>query len=359
MTDPGTLSLAFAIAFAVTAVATPIAIGIARRTSFYDVPVGYKLHAAPTPYLGGVALMLGIVAGSLAVSAEVGEARAALGIAACLLVVGTIDDRVGLGVGVRIAAQIAAGVGLYYAGIDWAMLDAGAANLLLTVLFVVGMINAYNLMDNLDGAAGTVAGVSAGIIGIYAAVAGDPVLAPLALALVGACAGFLPHNLARPNARVFLGDGGSMPIGALIAAVILTAPGTTQLGWALVPVTVVMVGLPAFDTTLVIVSRLKQGQMVLSGGRDHLTHRLLEQLDSPRRVAIALAIGQAAASALAILFLGLGTAGAAMGSIVTLLAGSALVAVVVSRQGEPARERAEPEPDLTRPPQTVQENSPA
>ena len=149
-----------------------------------------------------------------------------------------------------------------------------------------------------------------------------------------------------------------MPIGALIAAVILTAPGTTQLGWALVPVTVVMVGLPAFDTSLVIVSRLKQGQMLLSGGRDHLTHRLLEQLDSPRRVAIALAIGQAA-SALAILFRGLGTAGAAVGSIVTLLAGSALVAVVVSRQGEPARERAEPEPDVTRPPQAVQENSTA
>jgi hypothetical protein len=127
----------------------------------------------------------------------------------------------------------------------------------------------------------------------------------------------------------------------------------------LVPVVVVMVGLPAFDTTLVIVSRLKQGDLIMSGGRDHLTHRLLELLGSPRRVAIALAIGQAAASALAILFLELGPSGAAVGSIVTLLVGSALVAVVVSRQGEPARERAESAPELAPRARAVREKSPA
>ena len=358
MTDPGTLIIAFAIAFAVTFVATPVAIRIARRTSFYDVPVGYKQHAAPTPDLGGVAVILGLAAGALAVAAGTGEIRAALGIAALLLVVGTLDDRIGLGIGVRIAAQVAAGFGLYQAGISWSMLDAGPANLLLTIVFVVGTINAYNLMDNLDGAAGAVAMVSAGALGIYAAVDGDAVLAPLALALAGACASFLPYNLARPNARVFLGDGGSMPIGVLIAALILSVPGGTHLGWALVPVAVVMVGLPAFDTTLVIVSRLKQGDLVMSGGRDHLTHRLLENMDSPRRVARALAIGQAEASAAAILCLELSPAGAAVGSIMALVAGSAVVAVVVSRQGKPAREPAEPMPELARH-QAVREKSPA
>jgi UDP-GlcNAc:undecaprenyl-phosphate GlcNAc-1-phosphate transferase len=359
VTDPGTLTLAFAIAFAVTFMATPVAIRIARRTSFYDVPAGYKQHGAPTPYLGGVAVMLGLAAGTLAVGAGTGEIRAAIGVAALLLVVGTLDDRVGLGIGARIAAQIAAGVVLYYAGINWSMLDAGAANLLLTVLFVVGTINAYNLMDNLDGATGTVALVSAGALGIYAAVDGNAVLAPLALALAGACAGFLPFNLARPTARVFLGDGGSMPIGVLIAAVILTAPGAPQLGWGLVPVVVVMVGLPAFDTTLVIASRLKQGALVMSGGRDHLTHRLLDHLDTPRRVAVALAVGQAEASALAILFVQLSPAGAAVGSIITLLAASALVAVEVLGQREQARERPDSAPELARPAQAVREKSPA
>jgi UDP-GlcNAc:undecaprenyl-phosphate/decaprenyl-phosphate GlcNAc-1-phosphate transferase len=359
VTDPGTLIIAFAIAFAVTFVATPVVIRIARRLSFYDVPAGYKQHAAPTPYLGGVAVISGLAAGTLAVSAGTGEIRAALGIAAVLLVVGTLDDRLGLGIGVRIAAQVAAGFGLYQAGISWPMLDAGAANLLLTIVFVVGTINAYNLMDNLDGATGTVALVSAGALGIYAAVDGDALLAPLALALAGACASFLPYNLARPSARIFLGDGGSMPIGFLIAAVILAAPGATHLGWGLVPVAVVMVGLPAFDTTLVIVSRLKQGDLIMSGGRDHLTHRLLEHMDSPRRVARALAIGQAEASALAILCLELSPAGAAVVSILALLAGAALVALVVSRQGKPAPERTESVPELPRHARAVREKSPA
>jgi UDP-GlcNAc:undecaprenyl-phosphate GlcNAc-1-phosphate transferase len=127
----------------------------------------------------------------------------------------------------------------------------------------------------------------------------------------------------------------------------------------LVPVAVVMVGLPAFDTTLVIVSRLKQGDLIMSGGRDHLTHRLLEHMDSPRRVARALAIGQAEASALAILCLELSPAGAAVVSILALLAGAALVALVVSRQGKPAPERTESVPELPRHARAVREKSPA
>ena len=91
-----------------------------------------------------------------------------------------------------------------------------AANLLLTALWVIGVVNAFNLMDNLDGAAASVAAVSAACVGALAVIGDDVPLAVIAFALCGALAGFLRFNLARPS-RIFLGDGGSMPIGFLLA----------------------------------------------------------------------------------------------------------------------------------------------
>ena len=114
----------------------------------------------------------------------------------------------------------------------------------------------------------------------------------MAFALCGACLGFLRFNLASP-ARIFLGDGGSMPIGFAVAATIMSLPDTGHLSWVLIPVAVVLVGLPALDTSLVIVSRVRREAGVFTGGRDHLTHRLQSKLGSAQRVAIALAVGQA------------------------------------------------------------------
>ena len=138
-------------------------------------------------------------------------------------------------------------------------------NLLITILFVLGAVNAYNLMDNLDGAASTVGFVSAAGIGVIAVVQGDAALGALMLALSGACAGFLPFNLARPS-RIFLGDGGSMPLGFLIAIGIMGLEQAALSGMTLVLVATVLVGLPAFDTLLVVVSRLRRGVAIYLGG---------------------------------------------------------------------------------------------
>ncbi len=146
-------------------------------------------------------------------------------------------------------------------------------------------MNAFNLMDNLDGATGTVTAVAASGIGALAATGSAWALGAMALALAGACAGFLPYNLAKP-ARIFLGDGGSMPIGLIISALIMAMTPVGELGEVMVPIAVVLVGLPALDTALVIVSRRRRGVSVFSGGRDHLTHRLLAKLGTPRRVAL-------------------------------------------------------------------------
>ena len=125
-----------------------------------------------------------------------------------------------------------------------------------------------------------------------------------------------------------------MPIGFVVAATIMALPGSGRLGWALIPLAVVLVGLPALDTALVIVSRRRRGAGVFTGGRDHLTHRLRARLGSPRRVAMALATGQAfLCGAGAVLFEFDGSIAMA-GSLTLILAGVAVVAAArVPRMG--------------------------
>ncbi len=287
------LLLAFGLALTVTALLTPAAIWIARRTGFLDHPKGYKGHKAATPYLGGLAVGAGIaVPGILLGGAAMQYSPIAL-CAAALWVVGTADDRVGLHPLTRVVVEAAAAGVLWTADLGWAVPGPEVLGLALTVLAVVGLVNAYNLMDNMDGAAAGVGCVSAGGVALIALVGGKPVLAALALTVSGACAGFLWFNLAAP-ARIFLGDGGSMPLGFLIAAVAMSVPITGELGLLSVVALAPVAGLPILDTCLVMVSRRRRGVALLSGGRDHVTHRLRAHLGSPRPVVLLLAAAQAA-----------------------------------------------------------------
>jgi UDP-GlcNAc:undecaprenyl-phosphate/decaprenyl-phosphate GlcNAc-1-phosphate transferase len=322
------LPAAFVLALGVTALATPAAIAVARRTRFYDHPRDYKRHSAPTPYLGGTAVLAGVLLASAALRERLGDFDTVVVIAVALLVVGTLDDRIGLNVGVRVLAEAGAAIALFYSGIGWAVFGSEVANLALTILFVLAVVNAFNLMDNLDGATTTIALVSALTLALFAAVNGYVPAATLAIALAGACAAFLPYNLALPRARIFLGDGGSMAIGITLAGLFMSLPETNAFGWELVPVIVVLVGLPALDTALVIASRLRRRVPVLSGGRDHLSHRLLAGLGSCRRVAVALAGAQAVLSGLAIVLIYLGPKAAAAGAVTLLVSGMVLIAVM-------------------------------
>jgi UDP-GlcNAc:undecaprenyl-phosphate GlcNAc-1-phosphate transferase len=330
MAEDARLILACALALTATGFATPVAIALARMTGFYDHPAGYKKHASATPYLGGAAVVFGLVVGSLAFGIGWHNLGIALAAAVALLAIGTLDDRVNLGIGVRLGAEVATAAALYFAGLGWSVFHSGAADFVLTVAFVVAVVNAYNLMDNLDGATPSVAAVAAAAIGLYAAAEGAFVVALLGLGLAGACAGFLPYNLAVPRARIFLGDGGSMAIGVTLAALMMSVPASGNLDLALIPVAVVLVGLPAFDTALVIFSRLRRGENVLSGGRDHLSHRLYERLNSTRRVAAVLATGQVACCCAAFALLQVGPALAAVGAGAVLAsAATAIVAIDV------------------------------
>ena len=292
MPDELRLAGAFALSLVAALALVPVAMRVALRTDFVDVPGGYKGHERVTPYLGGSAVVLTVGISLFVVGAATSRFAALFVWAFVLFVVGTIDDKRNLNPLLRLAIEIIAAAALWNYGLGWAVFGNEFLNIALTVFWVVGLVNAFNLMDNMDGAASTVAGVSATGIAALGWVYGDVALALIGASLAGACLGFLRYNLAKP-ARIFLGDGGSMPIGFVIAGAVMAAPGTQGFGWSAILALAPMVGLPILDTTLVVISRRRGGRPILSGGRDHLTHRLRAMLGSVRAVVISLATVQA------------------------------------------------------------------
>ena len=322
--------IGFALAAVLAIALTPQAARVAIRIGFLDHPAGYKKHGRSTPYLGGAAVMIALLVPGLLVGGLTGP-FAAVGIgAAALWVVGTIDDGVNLSPWARVAAEVLAAVGLWLGDAGWSLFSSDVANLLLTIVWVLGVVNAFNLMDNLDGAAGTVAAASGIGIGSFALVHGDEQLAGLAWALSGACVGFLRYNLARP-ARIFLGDGGSMPIGFVAAAVAIAAPSGDGLGFGALACAAMLVGLVVLDTTLVVISRRRRGIPLLTGGRDHLTHRLLAMTGTPQAVAATLGTLQLGLGAVALTAAEWGRHAVLWTTIGTVLIGVAVIAVLEIR----------------------------
>jgi UDP-GlcNAc:undecaprenyl-phosphate GlcNAc-1-phosphate transferase len=294
------VSVGFIVAAAIVYAATPFAIRLAKRLQFYDRPRGYKGHGRPVPYLGGAAVTAGFLT-ALVVSAGHWSKTAPLAAAVLVLwMVGTIDDRRTLSPWLRLVIELGLGVLVWSADLGWDLHAGAAVDLVLTCAWVLAVVNAFNLFDNMDGAAATMALVVCAGAALIGLVRGDAWLAAGAAAMCGACLGFLPHNLAVPT-RIFLGDGGSMPIGLAVAVFVMVAAGTSTVAWHSLLVALLLIGIPALDTCLVIVSRRRRGVSVMSGGRDHLTHRAHAYLGSPRTVALALGTMQATLSVVAVL----------------------------------------------------------
>ncbi len=235
------------------------------------------------------------------------------------------------------AAECVAAIALWSDGTRLGPLPGTAADLALTVVWVVGLVNAFNLIDNMDGAAATLAAVTSAAVGILALVEGDVALAILSCGLAGACLGFLPYNLASP-ARIFLGDGGSLPIGFVVAASIMALPLGDELGFEHLLAAVLLAGLPILDTTLVSVSRRRAGVSLLTGGRDHLTHRLAARLGNARTVAFALGAVQACVAAVAIGVVQLGHGSVAVAWTIWFLVATAAIVLLESSAWAPERE---------------------
>lgn len=305
---------------------TPGAIRAARRLNFYDRPnVHYKRQRTPTPYLGGLAVMAGLVVGAVSFGTATAVYLPVVVGALAFWALGTVDDRIAVRPRYRIAAEIAAGAALWVAGLGWSVFGNPALDLALTAFWVVGLVNAFNLLDNMDGVAASVGSACAAGVAALALANGDLGLAGLAAALAGACLGFLPYNITSP-ARIYLGDGGSMPLGFAVAALIMAAIAGDHLHVAAPLAGALLAGIPILDTMLVTVSRRRRGVSVMTGGRDHVTHRIRPSLPSDRAVAGLLAAVQLVLCAVAVDAMLLGPAVTIAVSTAALLVATMIVA---------------------------------
>ncbi|MFN8532490.1 MAG: MraY family glycosyltransferase [Dehalococcoidia bacterium] len=266
----------FAVALMLAVSGTPLARRIAIRVGLVDQPAARKVHRVPVPLMGGVAIWIALVSALMLFTDRFNlpQLGAILLGATVVSITGLLDDRQGLSPYAKLVAQSVATVPLVLSGIrvesatPW-----NEVNLALTFLWVVGITNAFNLLDNMDGLAASVAAVASGFFLVLAAGSGQFLVASLSAAIAGACLGFLRFNFLAP-ARIFMGDAGSLLLGYLLAALGIKLrfendPTVTLL------IPILVLGIPIFDTTLVTISRLRRRLNPLtSAGKDHLSHRL-------------------------------------------------------------------------------------
>ncbi len=261
-------------------------------------PSADRWHERATPLLGGIGIFLGITAGlwlAIAVGAVplTREIAGIYGGVAILFTAGLVDDLHALPPLAKLALQFAAAILVLATGTNVQLIHTQAIGWAIALLWLVGMTNAFNLLDNMDGLAATLAGIAFVFFAIDA-VTIHPSHTILALSLSGAlaCAGFLPFNL-RPHGKalVFMGDSGSQLLGFMLAALGLSASwkvaGTT-VATLLLPILILAV--PILDTTLVTIIRLLEGRPISQGGRDHSSHRLVRFGLSEKHAVLLLAV---------------------------------------------------------------------
>ncbi|MDP4510635.1 glycosyltransferase family 4 protein [Nonomuraea turcica] len=266
----------------------------ALRWGLTDHPSANKAHARPTPYLGGIAIMLGaLVPAITAIGFTDRRIIAVLWAAGVMALVGLIDDVRPLQPFTKLTAGTVAASGVVSSEVH-ITLFGGWLDGVLTVLWIVVVANSFNLLDNMDGALGAVSTVTAAFLAVTAFVSGEPSLAVLLLALACASLGFLPHNWAP--AKIFMGDSGSLFTGFVLAgSSVLLVSGKdpdTMVAGLLLPTFVATV-----DTGVVFFSRLRVGRSPLLGGTDHVSHRLRRMGLRARAVAVVLGLTAAVAGA--------------------------------------------------------------
>ncbi|MFH1268401.1 MAG: MraY family glycosyltransferase [Planctomycetota bacterium] len=333
------------------------------RLGLVDRPGDRKVHTSPMPTGGGVAIWLGIVGpfalGQLALWTLLGtgggEAAAwarlpefiaphlpglleqsgklwtLLAGGTVLMVLGLVDDRRGLDWKVRLGVQTLVALVLVLFG--WRLtlfIEAPLLTGLLSVVWIVGLVNSFNMLDNLDGLSAGVAAIAAAMLAAVMLLAGDPVthqpqlfVGGFLLVLVGALVGFLWHN--RPPARLFMGDAGAYLIGYLLATASLRGTftgGDAPVYAVLAPLCVLAV--PLYDTVTVILIRLRSGRSPFVGDKSHFSHRLVELGMTKTQAVLTIYLTTATCGLGALLLHQVRESGAC---IILLLVGSVLVLV--------------------------------
>jgi UDP-GlcNAc:undecaprenyl-phosphate/decaprenyl-phosphate GlcNAc-1-phosphate transferase len=290
-------AIAAAVAFPVAALTIwgLLRTGLGRR--IVATPAGDRWHEADTPSFGGIGIYLGLLAGIAACLAAgtidpTWELTGIVAGASVVFVFGLIDDLRSLPPLAKLATQISAAAIVIASGLRVEIVGNQVAATVLGMLWLVGMTNAFNLLDNMDGLAGTLAVVAAVFFAVDAVtIHSDDLLLVVSLALALAVAGFLPFNF-RPQkpAAVFMGDSGSQVIGLTLASLgLLTSWKVAETTVATLILPLLVLAVPILDTALVTAVRLVEGRPVHQGGRDHASHRLVRSGISEKGTVVLLA----------------------------------------------------------------------
>jgi len=302
--DPsGLLGLAFAASLALVAalLLTPLVIRLAQRMDWLAHPTSDRWHAKPTALMGGIAIFAAATIAVVATGTWGAVGMLWLG-ATVMFLTGVADDLFTLRPSAKVVAQVVATGLLIAAGYTFSPTWPVWLAIPLTFLWVIGITNAINLLDNMDGLSAGITGIAAAVLTVMSLLAGSPELAVIGLALMGATGGFLVYNF-KP-AKIFMGDGGSLFLGYTIAAlaiVVQTMLAPTG-GWAVYAASIAVLAVPIFDTTLVTFTRSRIGRSVSQGGRDHTSHRLVFLGLSERGAVLSLYAVSAIAGVLAVTY---------------------------------------------------------
>ncbi len=294
-------ALAFLLPLAGTLALTPVAARVARALGAMDSPAPNKIHPHATPYLGGLAVAGGLMLVAALTAGASGELVTILAGGLALFVLGLIDDWRTVSPATKILVEVGAAVALWLVGVRGGLFGS-VLDLPLTVLWVVAVTNAFNLLDNMDGLLSGVAAVAALTFFVIAASRGDYLVAALSLAVAGAALGFLGHNF--PPARIFMGDAGSLLLGFLLASIGLKLDLVGPTGLARIAIPALVCGVPLFDTALVVVARIREGRPPHVGGTDHSSHRLSARGLNGRGIALLTYSMQAVLSGIALWLVG-------------------------------------------------------
>ena len=291
------LVLCFSMAFVISLALTPVAKMIAYKIGAIDIPKDKRrVHKKPIPRLGGLAIYYGFL---ISVLFFCRLDKQLIGIVAgSMLIVGIviIDDVMQLKASIKFVVQLIAALIVAYcdvritavsmpvAIVPSGILSLGVMSIPITVMWIVGVTNAVNLIDGLDGLAVGVSSIATFSLFFIAILAGEPIVALIAAALAGSCLGFLPYNF-NP-AKIFMGDTGSTFLGYMLS--IICIQGLFK-GYVVISFIIpfLILGLPIFDTAYAILRRLKNKQPIMSPDRGHLHHRLIDMgLSQKQTVAI-------------------------------------------------------------------------
>ncbi|MDN5348083.1 MAG: UDP-GlcNAc:undecaprenyl-phosphate/decaprenyl-phosphate GlcNAc-phosphate transferase [Clostridia bacterium] len=268
------------LAFTVAFISTPLVSRLALKIGAVDAPGGRKIHYTAMPRLGGLAIYAGFMVAAL-LSGSLGPQTYGLLVGGTLIfIIGLLDDLFGLNAWTKLLGQLSAAGILVFCGIRVEYLTnpfdglffLGKFMLPVTILWVVGVTNALNLVDGLDGLAAGTSIIAAASIAVITWLEGETGVSLLALALACAALGFLPHNFYP--ARIFMGDSGSLFLGFNLA--VLSTMGLAKSATAIsLFIPVVILGLPICDTFFAIIRRFLNGKSIFEPDKGHLHHRLL------------------------------------------------------------------------------------